>query len=159
MNVELKGIHVLAVLLGFFGVTLAVNGIFITYALSTFSGEDISTPYQRGLEYNKTLAARAAQASLKWTASIDVARGDGAGAVVTVSILGADGTPRTGLTVAAVMRRPTDAGFDQTVALKDVGGGLYRGEAANVAEGQWDVIATATGGALPFEAERRVHLK
>ena len=159
MNVELKGIHVLAVLLGFFGVTFAVNGVFITYALSTFSGEDIPKPYQQGLEYNRTLAARAAQAALKWSASIDVARGEGAGALVTVSIRGADGTPRTGLIVEAVLRRPIDAEFDRTVALEDIGGGSYRGLAEDMAAGQWDVIAKATGDRSPFEAERRVILK
>lgn len=159
MNFELKGFHVLAVLLGFFGVTFAVNGIFITYALSTFSGEDIEKPYQQGLAYNKTLAARTAQAALKWTASVDVVRDKNSTALITVSIRGADGTPRTGLNVEATLRRPTDAGLDRTVTLEDAGAGEYRGTANDIALGQWDVIIKTTDDGSPFEAERRVLLK
>ena len=44
---ELKGVHVLALILGFSGVTIGVNVVFITYAYSTFTGEDVP----RGLEF------------------------------------------------------------------------------------------------------------
>ncbi len=159
MNFELKGVHVLAVLLGFFGVTFAVNGIFITYAVSTFSGEDVDKPYLRGLAYNETLDERAAQAALKWTASVYVVREGASDAVVTVSVRGADGKPRSGLTVEAALRRPTDARLDQTLTLEYAGDGVYRGTAKNIAAGQWDVIARTTANGSPFEAERRVLLK
>jgi nitrogen fixation protein FixH len=160
MKREFTGFHALALILGFFGVTIAVNSVFITYALSTFSGEDVSTPYQRGLEYNKTLEARAAQSALKWTASIDVAREAGTDALIVVSISGADGAPLSGLDVAATLRRPTDAKLDRTVVLEPMGNGSYRGVAKGVAAGQWDVIArtTASGGSA-FEAERRILLR
>lgn len=160
MTFELKGWHVLAMLLTFFGITIAVNVVFTTYALSTFSGEDVSKPYLRGLEYNKTLAARAQQAKLKWTASIDVVRADGSGAVITVSIAGADGQPVGGLDVTALLKRPTDANLDKVVTLEPLGGGQYRGRVADVATGQWDVIARVGAGVAPsFEAARRVMVK
>lgn len=160
MMFELKGWHVLLMLLAFFGITIAVNAVFATYALSTFSGEDVSKPYLRGLDYNKTLAARAEQAKLKWTASIDMARDGAAGAVVTVSIAGAEGRPVSGLTVTALLKRPTDAHLDQTVTLESFGGVQYRAYVADVAAGQWDVVARAGAGEEPsFEAERRVMLK
>lgn len=161
MTFELKGWHVLLMLLAFFGITIAVNVVFTTYALSTFSGEDVSKPYLRGLEYNKTLAARAEQAKLKWTASIEVAREGVAGAVVTVSITGADGQAVGGLSsVTALFKRPTDANLDKTVSLEPLGGGQYRGRVADVVAGQWDVVARAGSGDAPsFEAERRVMLK
>jgi nitrogen fixation protein FixH len=160
MTFELKGWHVLLMLLTFFGVTIAVNVVFTTYALSTFSGEDVSKPYLRGLEYNKTLTARAEQAKLKWTASIEVVREGVADAVVTVSIAGADGQPVGGLAVTALLKRPTDASLDKTVTLEPLGGGQYRGRVADVAAGQWDVVARAGSDHVPsFEAERRVMLK
>lgn len=160
MTFELKGWHVLLMLLAFFGITIAVNVVFTTYALSTFSGEDVSKPYLRGLEYNKTLAARAEQAKLKWTATIEVEREGVAGAVVTVSIAGADGQAVGGLAVTALFKRPTDANLDKTVTLEPLGGGQYRGRVADVLAGQWDVVARAGSGDAPsFEAERRVKLK
>jgi nitrogen fixation protein FixH len=160
MTFELKGWHVLAMLLTFFGVTIAVNVVFTTYALSTFSGEDVSKPYLRGLEYNKTLAARAEQARLKWTASIEVTREDASDAVVTVWIAGANGEAESGLAVTALLKRPTDANLDRTVTLESMGQGQYRGHARDVAAGQWDVVARVGAGEAPsFEAERRVMLK
>ncbi|MEQ1868253.1 MAG: FixH family protein, partial [Micropepsaceae bacterium] len=69
---ELKGTHVLIALLAFFGVTLAVNIALATYAISSFSGEDVAKPYQQGLDYNKALEARAAQRDLGWSASINL---------------------------------------------------------------------------------------
>jgi len=153
---EIKGIHVLIVLLAFFGVTLAVNIALATYAVSSFSGEDVSTPYQRGLEYNKTLAARSAQSELGWTASIKLAR-EGKGGTVAVSIKGKDGTPRSGLTVEATLRRPTDAKLDRTIALQAIGDGEYRAMLDALAGGQWDVIARSSAqDGTPFEAQRRI---
>lgn len=159
MTFELKGWHVLAMLLAFFGVTIAVNVVFTTYALSTFSGEDVSKPYLRGLEYNKTLAARAAQAELGWSAAIDVER-DGEGAMVTIMIADRDGAALGSLNVTATLRRPTDAHLDHTITLAAIGAGRYRGQIDEVAAGQWDVIAKAgEGDASVFEASRRVLLK
>lgn len=159
MTFELKGRHVLVILLAFFGLTIAVNVVFTTYALATFSGEDVSKPYLRGLEYNKTLAARAAQTALKWSSVIDVAR-EGEGAVVTIMIAGADGAALSSLTVTATLRRPTDAHLDRTVKLEPIGAGQYRARIDDVAAGQWDVVAKAGDDGEPaFEAARRVVLE
>jgi nitrogen fixation protein FixH len=160
MTFELKGWHVLAMLLAFFGITIAVNVVFTTYALSTFSGEDVSKPYVRGLEYNNTLAARAAQAKLKWTASIEMVRADSSGADVTVVVTGGNGEPLSALELSAKLRRPTDARLDRDLTLSAIGEGRYRARVDDLAAGQWDVIARVGAAEAPlFEAERRVLLK
>lgn len=155
---ELKGWHVGAMMLGFFGITIAVNVLFTTYAISTFSGEDVAKPYLRGLAYNETLAARAAQAALNWKASIGVSQADGK-ATLTVTIADSSGGALSSLDVEATLRRPTDARLDRTVGLQAIGGGAYRAELGVLAAGQWDVIARAKDDAHSFEAERRVVLK
>lgn len=160
MTVELKGWHVLAMLLAFFGVTIGVNAVFVTYALSTFSGEDISKPYLRGLAYNETLETRAAQAQLKWRASIEVTRADQTSAELVVTFADAGGAPLSALEVKAKLRRPTDARLDRDVTLAAIGDGRYRVRLDDVAAGQWDVIARVGGGETAvFEAERRIVLK
>lgn len=160
MTFELKGGHVLAVMLAFFGITIAVNAVFAVYAVSTFSGEDVSKPYMRGLEYNRTLAAREAQAKLGWSAEIDAARGGGSSIEVTVKIWASGGTPKAGLTVRATLRRPIDASLDRTIALAAVEAGIYRAVLKDISPGQWDVIvlAKSSEGAV-FEAERRIVLE
>jgi len=159
MSFEVKGRHVLAALLGFFGVTIAVNAAFVTYALETFTGEDVARPYVQGLAYNQTLSARAAQSKLGWRSTIDVER-DAGGAVIDVAFEDRVGNPQDGLAVSVVLRRPTNAALDRSVALTSSGGGRYSARLVDVASGQWDVIAhtTAPDGAA-FEATRRVMLQ
>ena len=155
---ELKGWHVLVIMLAFFGVTIAVNVAFTVYAVGTFSGEDVSKPYLRGLEYNRTLEARAAQSALGWSATIDAVRGDD-GATVSAHIADRDGQAKSALTVEALLRRPTDARLDRTIELASVGEGNYRAVAAGLPSGAWDVVVRATYRETVFEATRRVVLK
>jgi nitrogen fixation protein FixH len=158
MTTELKGWHVLVMLLAFFGITIAVNVAFTVYAIGTFSGEDVAKPYARGLEYNRTLEARAAQAALGWSATIEAVREDG-GAAISAHIADRDGTPKSALTVEALLRRPTDARLDRTIELVAAGDGNYRAVAADLAAGAWDIVVRAKSGDAAFEAERRVVLK
>ena len=158
MTSELKGWHVLVIILGFFGITIAVNIALAIYAIDTFSGEDVPTPYVRGLEYNRTLEARAAQESLGWTASIEAA-GEKSGAAISVRIEDRNGQTKSALTVEATLRRPTDAHFDRTIDLVPAGGGYYKAVASGLAPGAWDVIVHARSDGVAFEARRRVVLK
>ncbi len=158
MSGELKGWHVLAMMLAFFGITIAVNIMLTVYAIGTFSGEDVPTPYLRGLEYNRTLDARAAQAALGWSATIEAARESG-GAAIAVHIIDRDGAAKSVLTVAAVLRRPTDANLDRTITLTPSGGGNYQAIVRGLAPGAWDIVVQAKDGGVAFEAERRVVLK
>lgn len=156
---ELKGLHVLLILLGFFGITIAVNAAMSFYAIETFSGEDVSTPYMRGLAYNSTLRERAAEAALGWKVTIAAERSGKAGALLIVDVADRDGVPIRALDVAATLRRPTNAALDRTVVATAAGAGSYRVAVANLAAGQWDVIVRAKNdrGAV-LEADRRVIL-
>ena len=155
---ELKGWHVLAMMLAFFGVTIAVNVAFTVYAVGTFSGEDVSKPYLQGLAYNRTLEARAAQAALGWSATIDAVRENG-GVSVSARIADRDGQAKSALTVEALLRRPTDARLDRTIELTAIGDGTYRAVTAELPGGAWDVVVRARKGDVLFEATRRVVLK
>lgn len=156
---EIKGYHVLIALLAFFGVTIAVNVFFVTSALETFSGEDTPRPYLQGLAYNKTLGERAYQMKLGWTATIDVERRLRE-TIAKVRIADRNGVPQEGLTVVVTFRRPTDAALDRSVSLKPAGAGQYEGDAADLAPGQWDLVArTTAANDVKFEAIRRVVVK
>lgn len=158
MTNELKGWHVLVMMLAFFGVTIAVNVAFTIYALGTFSGEDVSKPYLRGLDYNRTLEARASQAALGWAATIEAVRENG-GAVIAAHIEDRDGQAKSALTVEAVLRRPTNARLDRTIELVPGDDGNYKAVASDLAPGAWDVIVRAKSADAVFEATRRVVLK
>lgn len=155
---ELTGLHVLALILGFFGVTIGVNAVFITYAYSTFTGEDVPRAYLQGLAYNRTLSERSTQNALAWHMTINLRR-DADKTLVDVSISDNGGAPQSGLSVKVMLRRPTNAALDQSADLAPTSIGRYQAQLQNVLAGQWDVIVRTTSHhGEKIEAVRRVVL-
>lgn len=154
---HLKGVHVLLWLAGFFGVMLVVNGFFLFYAITTFPGEDVKKSYAQGLDYNSTLAQRAAQAELGWQAEIGIADNQ-----IEIRIVDSTGAGVSGHEVHVQLRRlATTAGDTQFVAVPQ-GAGIYRADVSALAPGQWEVIAKVQGAgakASIFEARKRVVVK
>lgn len=103
---RINGWHVLAAVVGFFALVIAVDVTFAVLAYKTFPGEVSVTPYEDGLVYNRHLAQLTEQEKLGWRAAA-AARPDG------VDLYFADraGRPLTGLTVSGKLERPaTEAG-------------------------------------------------
>lgn len=157
---EFKAWHALVILLGFFGVTIGVNTVFVTYALSTFAGEDISQPYLKGLDYNKKLAAVQAQSQLGWTATMTAER-EAATKAVVIDVVMLDGAkqPLPALALTVLLRHPMNAHLDREVKFEDLGAGRYRARVDKLKPGAWDIVAKTDGDkSTPFEASRRFML-
>lgn len=133
----LKGWHVLLILLGFFGVIFTVNGIFLYHAITSFPGEDVKKSYLQGLNYNQTLAARAAQAETGWRAAAGYADGQ-----VIFQLSDANDDPVSGLVIVAQLRRQASDAFDQTVAMTALTKGEYSAEFGALAQGEWHLRFT-----------------
>ncbi len=156
----LTGKHVLLIMVAFFATIIAVNGVFVYQALHTWTGLDRPNAYMEGLAYNKTLAMREAQRRLHWHAALTV--DTEAGRTITLTTLFRDRSdaPLNGLAVTALVRRPTQEGYDQTVSLAPAGDGLYRGSVRLPLPGQWQVRLTATSrNGATFFAERRIRIE
>jgi nitrogen fixation protein FixH len=133
----LTGRKVLLILVAFFGVMLAVNFVFATYAVKTFSGIDADNPYDTGLAYNKEIAAAKAQLALGWT--VDLTRTPDAGATqITVTVKDRDGRPVSGLDVGMHFYYPATRKLDRQIAAAELADGVYSG-AAPLTSGRWDV--------------------
>lgn len=158
MSGTLTGRGVLLWLAGFFGIIIAVNVWFIVAAVRTFSGEDEQKPYLQGVEYNQTLARRAAQRALNWQATVTSARVNGKTVRVTISLRQADGTPVSRLSLQGELRHPSDEGRDRPVALKEVVPGQYVATVTGVSTGAWDIVADTGPRQPPFEMTRRLWL-
>ena len=76
MTKRFTGWHMTAILLGFFGVIVAVNFTMATLATRTFGGVVVENSYVASQEYNDWLKAARAQAKLGWKAEagLDAAR-------------------------------------------------------------------------------------
>lgn len=149
---RITGRHVLAGMAAFFGVVIGLDAVFTVLAFRSHPGETSATAYEDGLAYNRMLEARAAQAALGWTATVEA----GAPGVVTVRVADAARRPLERLRVNGVLRRPaTDAGAVE-VRFQPDGRGGYRAETP-AGPGGWDLTLTARDAqGRSFEAERRL---
>lgn len=68
MTKRFTGWHMTAILLGFFGVIVAVNGLMATLAARTFGGVVVENSYVASQEFNTWLNQARAQDKLDWTA-------------------------------------------------------------------------------------------
>jgi len=143
----LKGWHVLAAFVGFFGVVFSVNAFFITKAFETFPGEDTRRSYVQGLAYNEVLEERAAQAELGWSASANLTAER-----VLIEVRDADGAPVRSLRLTGTLRHPASMQLDRELTFTEVRSGVYAAGVAELSEGRWELNAEADGD-TPFAVE------
>ena len=150
---EIRGIHVLWMLVAFFLVVIAIDVGFGFVAVRTFPGEEETHAYAQGLHYNDHLAQVRAEEALGWTATVAL-DGHGDAAVLDISMADRAGAPLSGLTFEGELRRPFDAELDRPLQFQDLGGGRYRAVVGALHAGQWRLRAEARDGAghrLEFE--------
>jgi nitrogen fixation protein FixH len=156
---QFHGRHVLFILIGFFGAMLAVNGIFIYLAVSTFNGLE-SDAYQKGLHYNDRIDAAGRQAALGWSHKLTL-EPDG---TVLVSVKDGLGAPVSGLSIAGEITRPVADRFTSTLAFRENVAGTYLASAASLQPGNWIVSLKATragshSGETAYQIKERLWLK
>ena len=140
---RLKGWHVLTMLVAFFGVVFAVNGVFIYYALKTHPGDDVQDAYVAGVEYNRELAEKREQQKLGWQASLSVKAGARNGELIEVAFVDAKGEPVRGLRVNATLRSPVVASQDRPLKFVATGPGIFRADVNEPPAAQWDLLIEA----------------
>jgi nitrogen fixation protein FixH len=156
---EIHGRHVAFILAGFFGVMLAVNGLFTYLAVTTFNGLE-SDAYQKGLHYNEQIRTADRQAALGWSHKLTFAPDGG----VLVSISDRRGAPVLGLSIAGDIARPVADRLTSTLAFHETGPGTYLAPAASLPPGTWIVSLQATRaeppeGATAYQIKERLWLK
>jgi nitrogen fixation protein FixH len=157
---EIRGRHVLIMMLAFFGVIVAVDLVFAYLAISTFTGLDTENAYLKGLRYNETLQAAEAQQDLGWTVKLDHRAVDDSRVRVSVAIESRAKRPVEGLDVTALWRRPTHDGHDRSLDLRPMGQGRYEAEIEIPLRGQWNLRIEATGArGQRYIQEQRIWLK
>lgn len=147
---------------GGMGVVVLANAAMVAIALGTWTGLETEGHYQKGLEYNRNLAAAEAQAALGWTLTLDAAptARSGESHVVDLHLVLADrdGRPLNNLDVSVMLIRPTHEGFDQEVRLLPAGDGAYAATVKLPLPGQWEARVLAARGDIQFQEVRRLQL-
>jgi len=155
---ELTGRHVSLMLIAFFGVTVGVNAIFITKAVSSFTGEDVKGSYRQGIEYNKTIESRSQQATLGWTVKTNIIQSETGTQRFIIAMTDASGAPVSNASISGIFKRPTDLAKDRDVAFTARGKGVYE-STLNLPKGQWMLKATASSQDQNFRFEDRFVIK
>ena len=155
----LTGRKVLFMLLAFFGVVIGVNLIMMRLAIQTLPGTEVDSAYSASLAYESQIAAAQDQNARNWKVDAHIGRDTGGGATLQVEARDKSGAPMSGLKFQGRFERPADRRADQRIALAEVGIGIYRGNAATVAPGQWDLVLEGEiAGRRMFLSRNRVLL-
>jgi nitrogen fixation protein FixH len=142
-----------------FAVVVAVNGFMAWIAVTTFPGLETEKHYDKGLKYNKNIAAAQAQAEMGWQVEIIAAKqGDGQ---VLIEGFYKDKTaaPINELVVKAYLIRPAVTGHDREIVLIPKGNGRYAGALELPLAGLWEVRLVALGKGLHHQMEQRIDLR
>lgn len=141
---KFTGWHMLATMVAFFGVVIAVNVTMMQIARGTFGGIVVENSYVASQEFNGWLDAARAQEELGW----EVTSGLDADRKVT---LGVTGAPET-LAVTAMARHPLGRQPDQALTFHRAGPGRYVSTTALPA-GRWTLRLQLASGSSTWRQE------
>lgn len=151
---EFTGWHMLAIMVAFFSVVIAVNLTMAFFARSSWTGFVVENIYVASQKFNEKAAEGRAQAALGWTSELAVAKGkasyrltDKAGHVVVAK------------RVTASFRRPAYASEDQDVVLAPQPDGSFSAP-VELRDGKWIAEIHAEAGLdHPYRDVRRLTLR
>ena len=144
MGRPFTGRHMTAVLVGFFGVVIAVNLTMARYAGATFGGIVVDNSYVASQEFNRWLEQAEAQKRLGWDA-VTAWRPDGRLAVAV------SGAPAA-VTVAAAARHPLGRLPDRELTFEKIGEGRFL-SSESLPEGRWTLRLSLTSGDQTWRRE------
>ncbi|MEL6365985.1 MAG: FixH family protein [Pseudomonadota bacterium] len=153
-NFILRGWHVFAAFVAFFGVILVANIALVTTAARSFPGEEASKAYARGLDYNAVLKAERAEAALGWRVENVISR---EGGIVRIQLEISDpyGEPLRELGVSGRLKHPAAHRADVELEFAQIGRAVFEAR-AEIDPGAWilEFDAETAAGARIDRRER-----
>ncbi|MER9673538.1 FixH family protein [Mesorhizobium sp. M0208] len=148
---EFTGKHMLAIMLAFFGVVIAVNLTMATLANTSWTGLVVENTYVASQQFNKKAEEGRAQAALGWTGKLTIAWGE-----VRYSLTDAAGKPVLLHGVKVLFRHPAYEKEDKSVMLALASGQEFAAR-HTPRDGVWIVEVDADAGlAEPYRDVRRI---
>lgn len=141
------GWHMLAVMVGFFGVVIAVNFTMARIAIGSFGGVVVENSYVASQNFNTWLAAARAQDALGW----QVTQERTADGHLAVRLLGVPGP----VSVSGHARHPLGRRPDMQLSFVRKAEGFYTSSAA-LDEGRWIVRLQVTGDGKVWRSEKEL---
>jgi nitrogen fixation protein FixH len=144
---------------GALGIVVVVNGALAYFAVSSSTGLVTEHPYESGNDYNRVLAAAAAQDALGWRYTLAFTATGAEAGEIAVELADRAGRKLTGLAVTALVTRPVEPLPDTSLTLVEAEAGRYRSPVALARPGQWEVQIVARSGGDVFQFAQRIIVK
>ncbi|MER9605989.1 FixH family protein [Mesorhizobium sp. M0243] len=148
---EFTGRHMLAIILAFFGVVIAVNLTMATLANTSWTGLVVENTYVASQQFNRKAEEGRAQAALGWTGKLTIASGE-----VRYGLTDAAGKPVPLHGVKVLFRHPAYEKEDKSVTLAPASGQEFAAQHMPK-DGVWIVEVDADAGLdKPYRDVRRI---
>jgi nitrogen fixation protein FixH len=147
------GRHMLLTLVAFFGVVVAVNLLMAVMAGRSWTGLAVKSAYVASQHYNEVLDEARRQHERGWAASLGLHAG-----TPVVSLRDRNGSPVSGLVLAARFERATHEGADVSLDLSERGAGVYVADRP-LAAGLWLARVESRAQGQDFRQEFRLVVK
>lgn len=144
------GWHMLASMLAFFGVIIAVNLTMAVLASSSWTGLIVKNGYVASKDFNGKLAAARQQADRGWHAEPAYDGGR-----FSLRLTDSEGRPVLLDALAASYGRPVSSAADATTVLTHAGNGLYLAE-QRLEKGLWQISFEGRSAQGPYRLDMRI---
>lgn len=140
----------------FFAVVLLVNIFYIYISNKSWRGVVADKAYQRGVEYNQTIAIAKKQQEMGWKVEMKFEKAGKQNGVLQVTLLDKNSKLIQGANIHLYLKRPTQEGFDFDLPLI-FSEGKYQGKISFPLQGQWEFnLEISRGDDVFYEAKRIV---
>lgn len=144
-------------MLGILGVTVLVNLTLITLASTTNDGLVTEHYYKHGLRYDEERARELNKPG--WRVSLAAPRVAGKTAPVVVTLADSRQAPLSGARVNLKLYRPTRAGYDQLVPMRETARGRFEAQVNLPLEGLWDATVAIEKAGDRYDHRERLRLE
>lgn len=145
---ERKSLWIPYAFFGAFLFVVAVNGVMIYFAVTTFSGVETENHYIKGIKYNAALEGQRAQTERGWKVGLDFVSPEPLKGRVSLNLRDKEGNLLREATATLRAVRPVTAGHDFDIELSYLGEGRLAAEPVFPLPGVWDLklnVVHATG--------------
>ena len=135
----------------FFVAQFGVFGWFYHVASISYTGVVTDQAYEKGLQYNQTIAKAETQERLGWSSTL-VKSGGG----IQFELRDRDKNPLSGAKVFVWLIRPVHSGIDQNFEMKETVAGAYYATVAVPEKGLWEVRIEVRKDGHTYQAAKRM---
>ncbi len=145
----------------FFIVLTIIYGIMISFAVKTQTGMVTEHPYEKGLNYNKTIELANTQDSLGWKSNIDIEFNSLNNKIGKLKFTISDANKKLILAdkVVAKIVRPTQGNMDFNINLSPDKNGGFEAEIKFPQEGLWEIRIYTKSANNNYQTSKRLVVK